>query len=488
MAASRHGRIVCCAIVLLALATAQGRAASADDAVAARVGDTTVTIADVDRQCGEKCAHLGARILEQRRRTLEVLVDEALLASLPSPTPEPKPVSDDEVERYRAAHAGELSGDEARDRAAVRFLLERERREARDRALLADARRRTPPRVDFASLGASGGVSAGATVVAVGGTTRITLRDVEQRAALALYRLQGELTRERLRQLGAVIDEALWTLAARAQGASPEQVRAAAAASAPAVTEEDIQRYFTTEVKPRDPQAVANPDRIRPYLEFRARKAAEDAALADIRRTTPVQIVLAEPVPPRFVLDALPGALSGAADAPVRLVYLTSYRGAQSRLLWETLRAYAASGDAGVALAVRPLLPQWDPDALAVATAVACAAEQGRWWPVLDTLARADPLPDARAILKVARAAGLDEGRFAFCISAPGTPEAIRQQSREAERLGLVEPPIVMVNGVALGAPSAERLAAAIAAARAASTRPPARALSAPSRPASASP
>lgn len=474
------------ATLALALST---RGAVAQDAVAARVGDDAVTIGDLDRQCGDKCARLGAAIAAERQRTLELLVEEALLASAPRPTPEPLPVTDDDVERYRAAHAAELTGDEARDRSAVRFLLERERRATRDRALVAEARRRTPPRVDLAALAGPGGGASGASVAATVGHLRITVREVEQRAALALYRLRGELARERLRQLDAVVDETLWSLAARAQGTTPEQLRAAAASRAPAVTEDDIQRYFVTEVKPRDPAAVANPERIRPYLEFRARKTAEEAALADIRRNTPVQVVLREPQPPRFALDALPGALSGAADAPVRLVYLTSYRGAASRLLWESLRAYGASGDPGVALAVRPLLPQWDPDAMAVAAAVACAAEQGRWWPVLDTLSRADPLPDPRAILKIARGAGLDEGRFASCVSSPATPDAIRRQSAEAEHLGLVEPPIVLVNGVALGAPSAARLATAIAEARAASDSDATKSsVSAPSRPASASP
>lgn len=464
------------AVALLAwLVVGRAEALGAEtDAPAARVGDTTVSVGDVDRQCGDKCARLLVEIVSQRQRTLELLIDEALLALLPSPTPAANPVSDDEVERYRLAHAAELTGDEVRDRAAVRFLLEREQRAARDRSLLAQARRRTPPRVDPAS----GSASVGAT--------RITAREVDQRAALALYRLRGELARERLRQLSSVVDERLWEIAARARGATPDDVRAQAAAAAAPVTETDVHRYFVDEVKPKDPKAVENPERIRPYLEFRNRKAAEEAALAEIRRTTPVQVLLAEPAPPRFALGDLPGALSGRADAPVRLVYLTSFRGGASRLLWESLRAWGEAGDPGVSLAVRPLLPQWDPDAMGVAAAVECAAQQGRWWPVLDSLSRADPLPDARALFKIARAAGLDEKRFAYCVSQPETPDVIRRASLEAERLGLAEPPIVLVNGVALGAPSAERLAAAIAKARADAGK--GAAVSAPSSRASASP
>ena len=458
-------------IAALALATAVS--AAGGDVAAARVGDDTVTVADVDRQCGEKCARLVAGIAAEQQRTLELLIDEALLAAAPAPTPAAKPVSDDDVERYRIAHATELTGDEARDRAAVRFLLERDERAARDRALIAAARRHSPPRRD-----GTGGASVG--------TARITARDVEQRAALALYRLRAELARERLRQLAAAIDERLWEVAARAQGITPDDLRAQAAASAPRVTETDVHRYFVDEVKAKDPTAVESPERIRPYLEFRNRRAAEEAALAEIRRATSVEILIAEPTPPRFALAGLPGALSGRPGAPVQLVYLTSLRGAASRLLWESLRAWGDAGDPDVSLAVRPLLPQWDPDAMAVAAAIGCAAQQQRWWPILDTLSRANPLPDAHAILKVARAAGLDERRFADCVSGPETPAAIVSASREAERLGLVEPPIVLVNGLALGAPSADRLAAAVARARveAAKGAP----ISAPSSRASASP
>jgi predicted DsbA family dithiol-disulfide isomerase len=108
---------------------------------------------------------------------------------------------------------------------------------------------------------------------------------------------------------------------------------------------------------------------------------------------------------------------------------------------------------------------------------------------ILDALSRADPLPGARAILKMSRAIGLDEGRFAACVSDPATPDAIARQSAEAEDLGLAEPPIVLVNGLALGAPSADRLSAAVsAAATAARKARVAPAVSAPSRKASASP
>ena len=93
------------------MVVARATAVRADDSAAARVGDTTVTIADVDRQCGDKCARLLAEIAAQRQRTLDLLVDEALLAAAPSPTPAAVPVSDDEVDRYRIAHAAELTGD-----------------------------------------------------------------------------------------------------------------------------------------------------------------------------------------------------------------------------------------------------------------------------------------------------------------------------------------------------------------------------------------
>lgn len=386
----------------------------------------------------------------------------------------------------------------------MRFFLERERARERDRTLVAAARRIGDVSRAQPSAAAAATEQGPDAEVARAGTRVIRRRDVEERAALALYRLRAELARERLRRLDELVDERLWQSAAERAGTTVAALRAATARDVPAVGDADVDRYFATEVLPRDPRAQKNAARIRPYLEFRARRAAERRVLDAERARTAVEVLIGEPAPPRFALEPGPGGWRGDAAAPHRVLLLTSYRGAASRRTWEAARALVARPD--VRLGVRPLLPQWDPDATAVAAAVRCAGSEGGAWSLHDDLATTAPLPDEAAIARAARARGLDADALLACMARPETLAAVAADSAAAERLGIVEPPVVLVDGVVLGAPSPERLAAALAAPAPAeapalpaprgsvaqgappAVATPAAPLSAPSRTASASP
>lgn len=406
------------------------------------------------------------------------------------PTPTALPVSAAEIDAYLAAHASELRGPPERDRAAVRFFLERERRYERERALVAAERTRTPPELPGSPTARSTASDdpSKEPLARVGGRT-IRRADVEERARLGLYRLRGELARERLRRLDELIAEHLWAAAARARGVPVEVLRDEVQRGVPPVTDADIHRYFVDEVQPRDPGATESAERIRPYLEFRARHAAEQALLAAARERTPVTILLREPEPPRLALDAGPGGWRGPPKPRSHALLLTSYRGTASRRAWTELRDLAAAE--GIALGVRPLLPQWDPEATAVAAAARCAAEQGRFWELHDALASADPLPDPPTITRLATSLGLDEPALAACAASAATFDAIAADSAAAEGLGLDRPPVVLLDGLVLGAPSSDRLRAALRAGEGAA-RPTAAGtpawVSVPSSSASASP
>lgn len=460
--------------------------------MAARIGAATVAVADVDRRCGEKCAALRTAIAELERATLETLIDEALLEAAPAPTPRTAPVTDAEIERYLPAHAAEFHGPGERDRAAVRFFLERERRQERDRQLIDAAHTHTPPQRPAPHSGEEG-VATGDPddVVARVGERAIRRHDVEQRAALALYRLRGELARERLRRLDELIAEQLWASAARQRGLTVAALRSQVHGSVPPVGEAEIDRHFESEVRPRSPGTPKNAARIRPFLEFRARHAAEQELLAAERARVGVTIILVEPPAPRLGLEPGPGGWRGSPAAIARVVLLTSYRGEASRRTWELVRALHTRS--GVAVGVRPLLPQWDPEATAVAAAGRCASAQGRFWEMQDALATANPLPDAAAVARIARSLGLDEQELLECSASAATLAAVAADSAAAERLGMTTPPVVLVDGRVLGAPSHEQLEAALSDAGAAAgasspATPAATTLSAPSSSASASP
>jgi protein-disulfide isomerase len=117
--------------------------------------------------------------------------------------------------------------------------------------------------------------------------------------------------------------------------------------------------------------------------------------------------------------------------------------------MWPVVKALG--DDPGVALAVRPLLLFWDPEATAVAAATRCAAAQGRFWPFLEAVADHDALPDARALARIATDVGLADDAFRACSADPATATAVAEESAEAERLGFETAPVVLVDGRAFG-------------------------------------
>jgi protein-disulfide isomerase len=117
--------------------------------------------------------------------------------------------------------------------------------------------------------------------------------------------------------------------------------------------------------------------------------------------------------------------------------------------MWPVARALGE--EPGVALTVRAFLPLWDPEATAVAAAAHCAAAERRFWPFHDTAASRDPLPDGAELSRIAAAVGLSAPAFAACTAAPATVAAVAAESAEAERLGLDEPPALLIDGVVFG-------------------------------------
>jgi len=155
-------------------------------------------------------------------------------------------------------------------------------------------------------------------------------------------------------------------------------------------------------------------------------------------------------------------------------VFLTSHRGEITRRMWDVVRIVA--GEPGTALAVRPLLPQWDPEATAVAVAVHCAAAQGLGWILLAAVAELPRPPAGDELVPLARSLGVDAGRFAACTADPATAAAVAAESAEAERLGLEDPPAVLVDGrpfTGLQKPNRLRAVARAARRRAGAVAPP---------------
>ena len=203
----------------------------------------------------------------------DTLVDEALLAGVAL---EATPVADADVDRYLVEHAADFHGPPAV--IAPRSALPRAR--ASRRALAAEHAARPAP--DTAAL-----------VVAHGDAALEELRDADATIAEVavapsatatssagslsrLYRLR-ESSRSNGFVSSMISSKRRYGASTRPRAASmSSQLRASVQAEAAPVSDTDIDRYFAAEIRRKDPTAAKRPERIRPYLDFRARRAAEE--------------------------------------------------------------------------------------------------------------------------------------------------------------------------------------------------------------------
>lgn len=451
-------------IGLLVLAIAAP--AAAGDPVAARIGDETIALDQVDAATGGKAAALLQRLHALAEETLESLVDARIAASQPTPRFDPEPVSEADVSAFRAERAADFEGptapsgnarDPAVQRAAIRHYLEREAAQRARARSLAAARaghvieRELPGPAQLATPLAPDRV-----IARVDGEP-IRADRLEQSAALGLYRLRGELARERIRSVTALVEE---QLLAREAGRRGTTVDAMLDAETRAPDDAAVEAYVARE---RAAGREASAERARPYLGFRARYEARERLLEAARSRSDVVILLEEPAPPRLPVESAGAPALGAADG-ARLVVFANYRCRACRSVHTELdRLLATSSD--VRVAFRDFLPHYDPAARQAAALARCADRQGRFAALRHALLEA-PDPGFGGVWDVdalAARAGLDAAALRSCSEGKPVQAAIDADTDAARRLGFDSAPAFVAEGIPLsGTQSAAGLARAL--------------------------
>ncbi len=153
----------------------------------------------------------------------------------------------------------------------------------------------------------------------------------------------------------------------------------------------------------------------------------------------------ANPDLPPGIVDVEDGnqAVLGAVNAPVTLIEYTDYQCPFCKRFhdrsWPEIKAkYIDTGKVRYIVRDLPLM-DIHPEALAAATAARCAGEQGKFWPVHETLFAAsseNPLSGAM-IKRTLNGAGIAPGPYDKCAADPRTRTAINTDMAEAERIGV---------------------------------------------------
>jgi hypothetical protein len=434
--------------------------------VAARVDGVAILMREVDAPSQAKLDKLQAQLRELVAATVERLIDDRVCADARrSATALPIHIPDDAIRAFRQAHREDFAGrSSAAAKTAIHYLLEKQ---ARDAAAADACRQARQSHVIEPLLPAGDSLAAplpARQVLARVDAAPLPAADVERAAALRLYRLRGEIFRERQRNLDAAVDQALLAGEA-ARRKTSLAVLEAELATPPTVTDAELDAFIENERAQGRPAPAR--DRARPYLEFQQAHARRAALLGELRAAARIEPLLAEPAAPRLPVEE-GGAPALGPAAGRRLVAYTNYRCRPCRATHRELDRLREI-DPQVRVVFRDFVPVYDPVATEAAQLARCAALLGAFPPMREILLARDPPPfgtrwyDEPALPDLAHRIGVDPQRFASCAGDATVSAQIDRDTAHARSLGFDEAPDFIAEGVPLsGMQSAEGLARAL--------------------------
>lgn len=271
----------------------------------------------------------------------------------------------------------------------------------------------------------------------------ITLREVEQAAALPLYQLDQRRTQLLQQTVQRLIDEELLKAEAGKRGITVAQLQSDASQSAtvarlaslPApvkLIRPDTTHDKSEEATLRDPQEEA---RIRQALLVSLRRQA------DIRLTLPV----AEP--PVLAVDTDDDPSVGPADAPITIVEFSDFQCPYCQKSVATLKEVRRLYGDKIRVVYRDYPGPNHPQAASAAEAAQCAVDQGRFWEFHDLLFIRQTRETGWDYDALARELGLQAGEFSTCLNTGRYREEVRKDLQDGLALGITSTPTFFING-----------------------------------------
>jgi protein-disulfide isomerase len=278
------------------------------------------------------------------------------------------------------------------------------------------------------------------------GTGKVTVAEVDERAAGALARIEFERYQARRRALDEIVSERLLEEAARARGLSKEAlVKAEIDDKVRNPTDAEVAATYERHKAQLGALTLADVEaRIRTGLVQQARSTLEAEFQDKVSRNTPVKVLLAEP---RAVVKVPASAASlGPADAKVTIVEFLDYQCPFCHRAQESLDVVLKEYEGKVRFVHRDYL-LGKPRSLAAARAARCAGEQGKFWEYhRGLLVQAGDLSDADLASR-AKGLGLDGAVFSSCAATEKYDADIRSATEAGNDLGVSGTPTFFING-----------------------------------------
>ena len=285
--------------------------------------------------------------------------------------------------------------------------------------------------------------TSGNPVVATVGSRSITLREVEQAAALSLYEADQQRSQLLHQALQRKIEETLLATEASRKGVSVSQLLAEASQS------ESVARLanLPAPIKRLSPGTTEDSPIHGASDDLQEQARIRQALLVSLRRKTDIRITLPPKEPPILTVSVDDDPSIGPVDAPVTIVEFSDFQCPYCQksvgVLKELRRLYGEK----IRMVYRDYPGPNHPYAPQAAEAAQCAEEQGKYWEYHDILFDRQTPGKGWDFPALAKELGLQPDTYATCLSTGRYREEVAKDLQDGFTLGITSTPTFFING-----------------------------------------
>jgi protein-disulfide isomerase len=279
--------------------------------------------------------------------------------------------------------------------------------------------------------------------------TAITQRDLDRSAGKVLSNAREQLHKLERAKLDEYIGATLLTREAKNRNISVSTLLEQEVSNKVApVTEEEIQKFYTSNKTRLQVELDKVHDQIRDYLRDQRLESRKNEFFKSLRSKAKVTSYLK--APPVFRADvAVNGApFKGTERAPVTIVKFEDFQCPYCKTVQLTYQELLKRYNGKVRLVHKDLpLDAIHPQARQAAEAARCAGDQGKFWEYHDILYTNSPKAGIDELKSYAKEVGLNSASFDQCFTSGKYKGLVQKDLAEGAQLGLTGTPTFFING-----------------------------------------
>jgi protein-disulfide isomerase len=279
--------------------------------------------------------------------------------------------------------------------------------------------------------------------------TAITQSDLDRSAGKVLSNAREQLHKLERAKLDEYIGATLLTREAKNRNISVSTLLEQEVSNKVApVTEEEIQKFYTSNKTRLQVELDKVHDQIRDYLRDQRLESRKNEFFKSLRSKAKVTSYLK--APPVFRADvAVNGApFKGTERAPVTIVKFEDFQCPYCKTVQLTYQELLKRYNGKVRLVHKDLpLDAIHPQARQAAEAARCAGDQGKFWEYHDILYTNSPKAGIDELKSYAKEVGLNSASFDQCFTSGKYKGLVQKDLAEGAQLGLTGTPTFFING-----------------------------------------